>query len=172
MEQQRPPDFANIADVLVRNAFLRGRPDVVQWLSPATKLFKWTQNLSTPRGISPWWQFLESRNLSNGTVVSGIRELQLYAMRLGAQDRDFNRTRLAVTEQWNKMTEPVAIELLRGAWGYIGKASGQRKNELDPQVYFIGGEYQVWVPGLVGADIRRISTLPYLIPNFPFGARP
>ena len=69
------------------------------------------------------------------------------------------------------MTNAVAIELVTGAWGYIGKASGQLKNEQVPNVYLIGGEYQVWVPGLVANDIRQISLWPYLKPNAPFGAR-
>jgi hypothetical protein len=171
MDPQRPPNFADIADLATKNAFLAGRPEVVQWLTPGTKLFKWTKSIATPKGISPWWQFLESRRLGTGACVPGIRELQTYATRLGVHDRDYNRTRLAVTEQWNKMTQAVAIELLWGAWGYVGKASGQRKDENDPSVYLIGGEYQVWIPGLAANTIKRISILPYLTPNSPFGAR-
>jgi hypothetical protein len=30
-----------------------------------------------------------------------------------------------------------------------GKAAGQLKTKADPKILFIGGEYQVWVPGLV-----------------------
>ena len=69
------------------------------------------------------------------------------------------------------MTNPVAIELVTGAWGYIGKAAGQLKSKADPKVFFIGGEYQTWIPGLLANDIRRISLLPYLKPNSPFNAR-
>jgi len=168
----RPPDFVTIADSDTRNAFLTGRPEVVLWLEPSTKLFKWTKSITNPRGISPWWQFLEARRLATGANVPGVRELQTYASRLGVHNRDYNRTRLAVTEQWNKMTQAVAIELLRGAWGYVGKASGQRKDANDAGVFFIGGEYQVWIPGLVANDIKRISIMPYLSPNSAFGPRP
>ena len=172
MESPRPPDFAAIADNDTRNAFLTRRPEVVQWLEPGTKLFKWTKSITNARGISPWWQFLEARRLATGTNVPGVRELQTYASRLGVHDRDYNRTRLAVTEQWNKMTQAVAIELLRSAWGYVGKAAGQRKDASDAGVFFIGGEYQVWIPGLVANDIKRISIMPYLNPNSAFGPRP
>jgi hypothetical protein len=172
MNPPRPPDFVTIADNDTRNAFLTGRPEVVQWLEPDTKLFKWTKSITNPRGISPWWQFLEARRLATGANVPGVRELQTYASRLGVHDRDYNRTRLAVTEQWNKMTQAVASELLRGAWGYVGKASGQRKDANDAGVFFIGGEYQVWIPGLVANDIKRISIMPYLSPNSAFGPRP
>jgi hypothetical protein len=172
MEPQRPQHFEKIADRDTKNAFLGGHPEVVLWLTPGTKLLKWTKSITTPKGISPWWQLLQARRLATGAMVPGIRELQTYASRLNVHDRDYNRTRLAVTEQWNKMTSAVAIELLRGVWGYIGKASGQRKDLDDPSVYLIGGEYQVWVPGLVANDIRLIAIAPYLIPNAPFGARP
>jgi hypothetical protein len=55
--------------------------------------------------------------------------------------------------------------------GHIGKAAGQLKTKADPKILFIGGEYQVWVPGLVANNIRRIALLPYLKPNSPFNAR-
>lgn len=142
---------------------------MVQWLGPGTKLFKWTKSITNPRGISPWWQFVEARQLATGGRCPSIRELQEYASRLGVHDRDYARTRVAVTEQWNKMTNLMAIELTRGKWGYIGRASGQLKDEHDPSVFLIGGEFQVWVPGLTAVDIKRISILPYLKPN---AARP
>ena len=167
----RPPGFVAIADADTKNAFLNGHPEVVAWLDRGTKLFKWTQSITTPRGISPWWQFLESRRLLSGATCGGIRDLQEYATRLGVHDRDYARVRAAVTEQWNKMTNAVAIELLNGAWGYIGKAAGQLKDKRISDVFFIGGEYQVWVPNLVANDIRRISLLPYLKPNMAFGAK-
>jgi hypothetical protein len=166
-----PPDFSTIADANTKGAFLGGHPEVVEWLPPGTKLFKWTQSITNQKGISPWWQFLEARRLANGATAPGVRELQEYAARLGVHDRDYARVRAAVTEQWNKMTNAVAIELANGAWGYIGKASGQLQDNLVPGVFLIGGEYQVWIPGLTANDIRRISLLPYLQPNAPFGAR-
>lgn len=172
MDSHRPPNFAEITDASVRNAFLHGHAEVVQWLTPGTKLFKWTASIVGRKGVSAWWQFLEARQLGTGVNVPGIRELQTYAERLGVHDRDYNRARMAVTEQWNKMTNAVAIELLAGAWGYLGKASGQRKDQDDPQVFFIGGEYQVWVPGLTVGQIRQIAMAPYLRPNASFGARP
>lgn len=38
--------------------------------------------------------------------------------------------------------------------------------------FFVGDEYQVWIPGLVASDIRRISIMPYLNPNSAFGPHP
>jgi len=171
MPPTRPPDFAAIANSETQSAFVGGHPETVEWLDPGTKLFKWTQSIATPRGISPWWQFLESRRLSHSAICPGVRELQEYAARLGVHDRDYARTRAAVTEQWNRMTNAVAVELITGAWGYIGKAAGQLKNNTIGNVFLIGGEYQVWVPNLTANDIRRISLLPYLKPNAPFGPK-
>lgn len=170
MESPRPPHFETIADTETRGAFIGRHPEVVVWLTPGTKLFKWTKSITTPKGISPWWMFLETRRLATGASVPGVRELQTYAARLDVHDRDYARTRLAVTEQWNRMTNAMAIEILRGTWGYVGKASGQRKDQNDPSVFLIGGEYQVWIPGLVGKDIKKISILPFLTPNTSFGA--
>ena len=169
--QTNPPDFASIADADTKRAFLNGHPEVVAWLDPGTKLFKWTQSITTGHGVSPWWQFLMSRRLANGAMCPGIREMQQWASNVGVHDRDYARTRAAVTQQWNKMTNAVAIELVNGTWGYIGKAAGQLKDKTVSNVFFIGGEYQVWIPGLIANDIRQISLSPYLLPNTPFGAR-
>lgn len=172
MESSRPPYFETIADTEARSGFIGGHPEVVVWLTPGTRLFKWTKSITTRKGISPWWMFLEPRRLTTGANVPGVRELQTYAARLDVHDRDYARSRLAVTEQWNKMTDAIAIETLRGTWGYVGKASGQRKDKHDPCVFLIGGEYQVWIPGLAGSDIKTMSILPFLTPNTSFGARP
>ena len=171
MNPTRPPNFAGIADARTRTAFRGGQPEVVQWLAPSTKLFKWTHSITTGTGVSPWWHFLELTKLPNGSACPGIRESQADAAHSGVPDRDYARARAAVTLQWNRMTNATAISLLRGAWGYIGRASGQLRDETDPQVYFIGGAYQVWIPGLLARDIVQISILPYLMPNAPFGAR-
>jgi hypothetical protein len=160
--QNSPPDFFSIASESDRKAFLRGHPDVVERLPAGTKLFKWTAAITTSRGVSPWWQFLEARRLANGAQCPGIAELETYARRLGAHDRDYARARVAVTKQWNPMTNCVGIELLVQKWGYIGKAAGQRVDANDRSVFYIGGEYQVWIPGMVASEIRRLPIVPHL----------
>jgi hypothetical protein len=109
-----PPNFDIVANAETKGAFLHGRAEVAEYLTPGTKLFKWTQSITTGNGVSPWWQFLISRKLRTGSNVPGIRELQEYASRLGTHDRDYARDRVAVTEQFNKMTQCVAIELVIG----------------------------------------------------------
>jgi len=171
MDSLRPPDFASIADTDAKQSFLYGRPEVVQWLTPGTKLFKRTQSITNREGkISAYWQFLQPRRLATNVTIPGVQELQTYAARLGVSDVDYTRARLGVTEQWNKMTRAVAIELVTPHWGYIGKAAGQRKNKYDSQVFFIGGEYQVWIPGLTRNDFRQIAIIPYLLPTSSSGA--
>ena len=73
----------------MKHAFIGRGPEIVAWLGPGTKFFKWTQSIATPRGISPWWQFLQSRRLGNGALCPGIQEFQEYASRLGVHDRDY-----------------------------------------------------------------------------------
>jgi hypothetical protein len=171
MKPLKPPAFVEIADDDAQSAFISGYPEVVRWLHPGTKLFKWTKSIATSRGVSPWWQFVEPLRLGTGAAIPGIQELQTRAARLGVPDRDFARTRVAVTEEWNKMTNIVGISLTEGAWGYIGKASGQRKNQDNSHVYLIGGEYQVWIPGLTMRDVAPIRLAPWLKPNTQLGVR-
>ncbi len=170
MSANTPPNFLAIADPTVQRAFLGGHPEVVEQLPSGTKLFKWTASITTKRGVSPWWQFLQARMLANGKRCPGLADLQTYAERTGGHNRDFGRARLAVTNQWNRMTQCVAIELLKPQWGFIGKAAGQRVDEGDATVFYIGGEYQVWIPGMVANDVKQISITPYLKPNASFRA--
>ena len=82
------------------------------------------------KAISPWWMFLEPRRLRTGAKVPGVRELQAYAAHLDVHDRDYGRSRVPVTEQWNKMTNAVAIETLRGTWGYVGKLQASPRTRM------------------------------------------
>jgi hypothetical protein len=114
MDPSRPRAFHEIAGPDVTGAFISGYPEVVRWIAPGTKLFKWTTSVTTPAGVSPW------------------------------------------------MSNLVGVSLVRGAWAYIGRAAGQPKNRGNRDIWFIGGEYQVWVPGLRASDLVRISLAPYL----------
>jgi hypothetical protein len=171
MPTDHPPAFDAIAGDETKAAFISRRPELVSWLDKGTKLFKWTQSITTSRGVSPWWQFLTAHVLPNGEVCPGIRELQERARNTGSHDRDFARAQAAVTLNWNKMTSPVAIEMTDGAWGYIGRAAGQLRDKSDPGVFFIGGGYQVWIPDISIHIIKQIALVPYLEPNMHFNPR-
>ena len=157
MNPSRPPDFNQIADSEVKRAFLGRGPECVLLLPPGTDLYKWSRSITGKSGISPWWLFLESRMLPNGARSDGLRERQEYAERLAVNDRDYHRVRAGVTKQWNPMTNPVAIRLNHQAWGYVGKAAGQLQDDSIPDVYWIAGDYQVWIPGLKAADVSQIT---------------
>ena len=49
---------------------------------------------------------------------------------------------------------------VRRAW--IGKASGQLEDQDEPNVFLIGGNYQVWLPNLTMQYVKQVSALPYL----------
>ena len=165
MNPNRPPDFHQIADPQVKRAFLGQGPESVEPLSPGMKLYKWSKTITGRNGISPWWFFLESRTLANGTRCDGLKERQEYARRLSVQDRDFHRVRAGVTKQWNPMTKPIAIRLNSPIWAYVGKAAGQLEDDSIPNVYLIAGDYQAWIPGLTANDVTQIAILPYLTPT-------
>jgi hypothetical protein len=162
-----PPDFQRIADPRVKRAFLGPGPESVELLHPGTKLYKWSQSINGKNGISPWWFFLESRTLANGTRCDGLKERQEHARRLSVQDRDFHRVRAGVTKQWNPMTRPIAIRINNPVWAYIGRAAGQLEDDSIPNVYLIAGDYQAWIPGLKAVDVTQVAILPYLTPTSP-----
>jgi hypothetical protein len=64
-------EFSNVSTD-VKQAFL-GVPDKI-WLSPGTKLYKWTDYpVVGQHGITPWWSFVVRRKLPSGAVAEGFR---------------------------------------------------------------------------------------------------
>ena len=151
------------ADAAVKRAFLRSPERVC--LRPPDQLYKWTSRPLTNGGrISPWWSFVRTRRLPNGTLAEGFRVSEERAKRLGKTHRDFTRARAAISGEFeNRMTDLLLIELTQPVWAFAGTASGQREfsqKEIEVQhVYFIGGAHQVWVPNLTVQHLRQISTL-------------
>jgi len=148
-------------DATVRRAFLR-RPEKVL-LNASTQLCRWSsQPLVDGKGISPWWSFVESTRLPSGMIVDGLRVSQERAQRIGKTDREFARTRAAISGQFrNTMTHLIVVRLVRDVWGLAGQASGQpefAKQRVDLQhVFLIGGAHQVWIPNLTIADVPTVS---------------
>ncbi|HEY6337179.1 MAG TPA: hypothetical protein VIW68_01675 [Candidatus Sulfotelmatobacter sp.] len=158
-------DFTTIATVEVRRAFLSA-PESKELLKAHTRLYKWTQHpLVGEYGITPWWSVVDALKLKTGTTVPSLQTLHEWCSRLGVDEREYARVRSAVTEQWNTMSKPLFIELTQPVWAWIGKVSGQKKNTADPQVFLIGGNYQLWLPNLTIQHVKQIAALPYLQPR-------
>lgn len=158
--------FATIASNDVKAAFKNGAPVYKELLRAGAKLYKWTQyQLVGPKGITPWWSLLNDTTLQNGVTVPGFDTVQ---KRIGGgfqNARDYARARNAVTLQWNQLTKPLVVELTQDVYAFIGITAHQRRDKDDPQVFLIGGDYQVWLPGLTIHHVRQISALPYMRPT-------
>ena len=118
---------------------------------------------SRPGG--PWWTLVNPLTLADGTVIPGLQNLHEWGARLGVHERDYARVRSAVTKQWNNMRRPLFLELIQSLCAWIGKASGQLEDENEPNVFLIGGNYQVWLPNLTMRYVKQVSALPYLQPR-------
>jgi hypothetical protein len=68
----------------------------------------------------------------------------------------------AITEQWNEMSSILKAQFLKPVWGFVGKTAWQRKfNDSrhptqEDNIYFIGGTYQVVIPNLTTAWIKKV----------------
>lgn len=159
-------DFASISTLDDRRAFLAGRPESKELLNTETKLYKWTQHpLIGRRGITPWWSLVDSLKLKTGTTVPSLEKIHEWCSNIGVHEREYARALSAVTEQWNTMSKPLFIELIQPVWAWIGKVSGQKKDQNDAKIFFIGGNYQVWLPNLTAQHLKQIAALPYLQPR-------
>lgn len=160
--------FATFAPNDVKTAFKTGSPVTKERLRAGTKLYKWTQySLVGPRGITPWWCLMDDTTLQNGAQVPGFATVQRRAGGGLQNGRDYARARNAVTLQWNQLTKPLVIELLQDVYAFVGITAHQRRDQNDPQVFLIGGDYQIWLPGLTIHHVRQVSALPYLKPLMP-----
>lgn len=143
-------DFASVgADV--RRAFLHGQA-TKRLLTPGTQLYKYTQHgLYRPDGgVTPWWSSVKPLEAGDpGLAVSNQR-----AAALGATPGDFARARAAVTYEWNPtMDDCLMARLVQPVYGFSGRCAHQRVREGDAKVFFIGGAYQLWIPGLTRAHV-------------------
>ena len=165
-------DFVSIATSDDRKAFLNKQPESKELLKAGTKLYKWTQySLVGPRGITPWWSVVDSLTLKTGSTLPSLQKVHEWDSNLAVHEREYARARSAVTIDWNSMSKPLFIELIQPVWAWIGKASGQKMYEDDPKkvnetkennVFFIGGNWQVWLPNLTIQHVRQIAASPYL----------
>ena len=144
-----------------RSAFI-GTPDKVL-LRRGTKLYKWTDyDLCGPRGITPWWSYVEQTHLPGGFVAEGFRTSETRARRLGVTHRQYQRVRSAVSEKFgNNLRVLLLTELLDDLWGFAGRTSGQPefKDPALANVFLIGGKGQLWIPNLTVRHIREIPAL-------------
>jgi len=151
------------ADHEVRRAFLR-QPEKML-IAPPARLYRWTNRpLVGPKGISPWWSFVESRMLPSGAVVDGFRISEERARRLGRTHREFARSRAAISDEFrNTMAELLLVQLTTEVWGFAGQASGQpefARERTDRQnVFLIGGAHQLWIPNLTPIHIKVVPVL-------------
>jgi hypothetical protein len=153
-------DFEKEATPSVRRAFQRGKPESKILLNPGTLLYKWTESPLVNAGhITPWWFFVHPHGFPGGGKASGFIQAEARARRLGVDHRTFDRTRAAVTQQWNSMSNLLLAELTEEVYGFAGKCLGQPTDNNIENVYFIGGEYQVWIPNLSLQFIREIPAL-------------
>lgn len=116
--------------------------------------------------VTPWWfsyRTLAAQHPRQGTVnVRGIADVVESAHRVKTGTlRDFLRARGAVCLDWNTMTHLLIVDLRRSAIGIIGTCSGQpviddvgvaQASGVD-NVRFIGGEQQLYIPGLRIGDV-------------------
>ncbi len=129
-----------------------------------------------PSGFAtPWWfsyRTLGIRDARIGAVsLRGIADIVESASRTPAGSlQGFLRSRGAVCEDWNQMTHLLIVDLRRPVIGIVGTCSGQpvfhetkiAQKEGVANVRFIGGEQQIYLPGLNPSDvaIRSFGPLP------------
>lgn len=114
--------------------------------------------------VTPWWFSYESvdAHSAHGSVaIRGIADTVTGASRAAANLPQYLRSRGAVCYDWNDMTHLLVVELAREVVGLVGLCSGQplfedaatRTSKGCWNVSFIGGEQQLFLPGLHPHDL-------------------
>jgi hypothetical protein len=113
------------------------------------QLYKFTKHPLSSL-MSPWWSSVEPLD----TGDPGLKVSLERAARLAVTPQQLARVRSAVTQQWNSMDNLLRIKLTRPVYGFVGRCSSQRVDQdVSPKVVFIGGAWQVFIPGLARADV-------------------
>lgn len=133
----------------VKGAFL-GRRAEKRLLPVGYELYKYTEHtLYNGNQVTAWWSSVKPLAPND----PGFEESLVRANRLGAAPHDFARARAAVTTQWNAMDKLLRARLIQPVYGFAGQCAHQPVNQGQREVLFIGGAYQLWIPGLTRAEI-------------------
>jgi hypothetical protein len=130
-------------------------------------VYKWTgYDLVNPKTgkVTPYWSTWEPLKVGSRDIP-GFKEIRIRYRNVGGsvgRPQEFARARNAVTDQWNPMSSILKAELLKPVWGFVGVIRSQRvyldkKNETElANVSWIGGDYQLCIPNLTPAHIRKV----------------
>lgn len=138
----------------VRRAFRTGRARRV-FLPAGRLLYRFVDHVDVPLGgaPSPWWFSIDPLDARDPGLLGSL----VRARRAGVALSEYMRARGAVTNQWNGMTSPVIARLHAPAGALAGECAHQRIDENEPKhVVFIGGAWQLYIPGLGASMIDRI----------------
>ena len=118
-----------------------------------TELYKFTDRALGLGIITPWWSSARPLD-SKDPGIDGVFQR---AKEMGITPARFARVRSAVTAQWNDMSQFQRIRLTRAIYGFVGVCSNQRIDQHAPaNVVFIGGAWQVYIPGLRRSNVTLI----------------
>jgi hypothetical protein len=136
-------------------------------LRAGTELYKYSKNFpyTEDRGRwSPWWHFRKAQRvlLNNGTTqtVPGFGDQLQRAENLAVSDVRFARVRSSVKNEWNDLQTIFIAYLTVSAWAIFGQNSGLGMSESDQStsnVFYIGGNFQVYIPKLVRDDLHSLG---------------
>ncbi len=149
-----------------QQSFYPSPPPILWKFETGFRLYKWTDylmiNPKTGRITSywsPWYGFK-----IGDREIPGFKELRMRYRNIDGgvgRPQEFARARNAVTEQWNGMSSILHAELVRPVWGFVGLSGGQRayndrkQPSVRDNVFFIGGDYQLCIPNLTPAHIKK-----------------
>ncbi len=152
-----------------RSAFLLTPiPELVRFPEDSC-LYKWTEygliNPTAPeKPITEWWLPWMGFRVGDRDVP-GFKELRIRHRNIDGSVGRFQevvRSRNAVTEPGNAMSAILKVKVEKAVWGFVGLTKWQRAYN-DPNhprersnVTFIGGDYQLCIPGLTPAYIRKV----------------
>lgn len=157
------------ADVPIadQQSFTRSPAPKLQRLTAGTELYKLTEFplLGAPNSrITAYWSGVKPLHPNDpglaGTLMRVSRTVGGGTPKSHLQD--FSRARAAVSRHWNAMDKVLRVRLTQSAWGWIGRVGAQRIDDqpANPNVVFIGGAWQVFLPNLTPAHLVQVSLKP------------
>ena len=138
-------------------------------LTSGTELYKYSDSypyIDKDQKWSAWWNARAGTQhvLDDGRKISwtGLSARLTKAMNDGPSDVRQARVRSAVRDDWNSLQNLfIAVLQTEVAWAWFGRCSGQPVVTPDPntspKVFYIGGDYQYYIPELQRHELRILS---------------
>ncbi|MCZ2156613.1 MAG: hypothetical protein LC114_22370 [Bryobacterales bacterium] len=149
--------YADVATNLSNSVFLGGAPEAKELLPNGARLFRFSR-IVQPSITCEWWMHFDDFVLQDRRVIPGFGSfLHQSGCRIDNNGRFIpaNDLKLTCAAPGSRM---MLVRLNTPVYAFMGASTVQRPDPAEPGLALHGGEFRVWIPGILARNMNLLST--------------